>query len=119
MDKARYTPLEQLPDSKHLDDLEARSIYILREAFNRFENPAMLWSVGKDSSVLLWLARKAFFGRVPFPCAHVDTGYKIPEMITFRDALAEEWGLDLVVAQPLATMGRSYPEGGATRVECC
>ena len=61
-----------------LDELENQSIYILREAFNKFEKLAMLWSIGKDSTVLLWLARKAFFGHVPFPLVHVDTTYKIP-----------------------------------------
>ena len=62
----------------YLSKLENQSIYILREAFNKFENLAMLWSIGKDSTVLLWLARKAFFGHVPFPLVHVDTTYKIP-----------------------------------------
>ena len=62
----------------YLSKLESQSIYILREAFAKFENLAMLWSIGKDSTVLLWLARKAFFGHVPFPLVHVDTTYKIP-----------------------------------------
>ena len=55
----RYTPRDQMPDYSHLDELEAQSIYIMREAFNKFKNMAMLWSIGKDSSVMLWLARKA------------------------------------------------------------
>ena len=71
----------------YLSKLESQSIYILREAFNKFENLAMLWSIGKDSTVLLWLARKAFFGHVPFPLVHVDTTYKIPSMIEYRDRL--------------------------------
>ena len=71
----------------YLSKLENQSIYILREAFNKFENLAMLWSIGKDSTVLLWLARKAFFGHVPFPLVHVDTTYKIPSMIEYRDRL--------------------------------
>ncbi|MBI3445765.1 MAG: phosphoadenosine phosphosulfate reductase family protein, partial [Magnetospirillum sp.] len=74
-----------------LDALEAQSIYILREAFNRLDKIAMLWSIGKDSNVMLWLARKAFFGHVPFPVLHVDTHHKIPEMIEFRDRVAKEW----------------------------
>src|SRR6059036_1865379 len=82
-----------------LSKLENQSIYILREAFNKFENLAMLWSIGKDSTVLLWLARKAFFGHVPFPLVHVDTSYKIPAMIEYRDRVAREWGLDLLIAQ--------------------
>ena len=56
----------------------------------------MLWSIGKDSTVLLCLARKAFYGHVPFPLVHVDTHYKIPEMIEYRDRLAMEWNLDMI-----------------------
>jgi sulfate adenylyltransferase subunit 2 len=69
---------------KHLRQLEDQSVYILREAYKHFDNLAMLWSMGKDSTVLLWLARKAFFGHVPFPLLHVDTSYKIPAMIEGR-----------------------------------
>ena len=65
----------------HLDELENRSIHIIREAYSQFKNLCMLWSIGKDSTVLLCLARKAFFGWVPFPLVHVDTHFKIPEMI--------------------------------------
>src|SRR5690348_9920919 len=81
----------------HLDALEAQSIYILREAFSRLKNLALLWSLGKDSNVMIWLARKAFFGRVPFPALHVDTGKKFPEMYAFRDHYGKEWELDLRV----------------------
>ena len=81
----------------HLDELEAQSIYILREAFARLKKLALLWSLGKDSNVMIWLARKAFFGRVPFPAMHVDTGKKFPEMYAFRDRFAKEWDLDLRV----------------------
>ena len=80
-----------------LDHLEAQGIYIFREAFNRLDNIAMLWSLGKDSNVMMWLARKAFFGHVPFPVVHVDTEKKFPEMIRFREEKAKEWGLNLVV----------------------
>ena len=62
----------------HLRALEDQSVYILREAYKNFDNLCMLWSMGKDSTVLLWLARKAFFGHVPFPLVHIDTSYKIP-----------------------------------------
>ncbi len=105
----------------HIDILENQSIFILREAFNKFENLAMLWSIGKDSSVLLWLARKAFFGHVPFPLVHVDTTYKIPEMIAFRDQLVKEWNLQLIVGQNEDALrrGQTFPHGKATRVECC
>ena len=61
--------------SGDLDALESQSIFVLREAFNRIDRLALLWSVGKDSNVLIWLARKAFFGRAPFPVMHVDTSY--------------------------------------------
>src|SRR5512142_1380539 len=105
----------------YLSKLENQSIYLFREAFTKFENLAMLWSIGKDSSVLLWLARKAFFGHVPFPLVHVDTTYKIPSMIEYRDRLAKEWKLELIVGKNEAALqeGRTYPNGKATRVECC
>src|SRR5215203_1896487 len=83
----------------HLDQLEHRSVHILREAYTNFKNLCMLWSIGKDSTVLLWLARKAFFGHVPFPLVHIDTAFKIPEMITYRDNLAAEWNLNLIYGQ--------------------
>ena len=80
----------------HLDQLESQSVYILREAYARIDKLAMLWSLGKDSNVMVWLARKAFFGRVPFPVMHIDTGKKFPEMYAFRDRYAVEWGLNLI-----------------------
>ena len=69
----------------HLDRLENRSMHIIREAYSEFKNLCMLWSIGKDSTVLLWLTRKAFFGHVPFPLVHIDTGHKIPEMIVYPE----------------------------------
>ncbi|MDT8396817.1 MAG: sulfate adenylyltransferase subunit CysD [bacterium] len=102
----------------HLERLENQSIYILREAYKNFANLCMLWSIGKDSTVLLWLARKAFFGHVPFPLVHIDTTYKIPEMIEYRDRLAKEWGLNLVVARNEKAIAEGmHPDRG--RVECC
>jgi sulfate adenylyltransferase subunit 2 len=83
----------------HLDQLEQQSVYIFREAYKHFERLCMLWSIGKDSTVLLWLARKAFFGHVPFPLVHIDTSYKLPEMIQYRDRLAVEYRLQMVVGQ--------------------
>jgi sulfate adenylyltransferase subunit 2 len=80
-----------------LDELEAQSIFIFREGFARLKRLALLWSLGKDSNVMIWLARKAFFGRVPFPVMHVDTGKKFPEMYAFRERYAVEWNLDLIV----------------------
>jgi sulfate adenylyltransferase subunit 2 len=76
-----------------LDELEAQSIFILREAVNRLQPLGMLWSIGKDSNTLLWLARKAFFGRVPFPVILLDTGNEFPEVYQFRDRIIREWGL--------------------------
>jgi len=101
-----------------LDALENQSIFILREAFNRLDKIAMLWSIGKDSNVMLWLARKAFFGHVPFPVVHVDTHHKIPEMIEFRDRVAREWNLPLVIGSNDAALAAGMgPHRG--RVECC
>jgi sulfate adenylyltransferase subunit 2 len=82
---------------EHLQRLEAQSVFILREAFSRLEKIGLLWSLGKDSNVMVWLARKAFFGRVPFPVMHIDTGRKFPEMYAVRDRYAKEWDLDLLV----------------------
>jgi len=82
----------------HLKLLEAESIQIFREVAAEFDNPVMLYSVGKDSSVLLHLARKAFYpGKIPFPLMHVDTTWKFQEMIEFRDRMAKEYGFDLLV----------------------
>lgn len=80
----------------HLNSLESKSIYIFREAFNRMEKIALLWSLGKDSNVMVHLARKAFFGHVPFPVLHVDTERKFPEMYEFRDHYVKEWGLNFI-----------------------
>jgi sulfate adenylyltransferase subunit 2 len=101
--------------------LENRSIHILREAYSEFKNLCMLWSIGKDSTVLLWLTRKAFLGHVPMPLIHIDTSYKIAAMIEFRDRLAREWKLDMIYGQNRAALdsGTTYPEGKATRLECC
>ncbi len=82
----------------HLEVLEAESIQIIREVAAEFDNPVMLYSVGKDSSVLLHLVRKAFYpGRIPFPLLHVDTTWKFKEMIEFRDQLAKKYDFDLLV----------------------
>jgi sulfate adenylyltransferase subunit 2 len=95
--RQRPAPADQMARMDRLDELESQSVFILREAFARLKRIALLWSLGKDSNVVVWLARKAFFGRVPFPVMHVDTGKKFPEMYAFRDRYAGEWGLDLLV----------------------
>jgi len=82
----------------HLQQLEAESIHIIREVVAEFENPVMLYSIGKDSAVMLHLARKAFYpAKLPFPLMHVDTTWKFREMIEFRDQMAKECGFDLLV----------------------
>jgi sulfate adenylyltransferase subunit 2 len=104
-----------------LDELEAKSVHILREAYREFKSLCMLWSIGKDSTVMLWLARKAFFGHVPIPLVHVDTSFKIPKMIKYRDDLALEWNLNMVVGQNKKAIAekQTYPDGNITRLECC
>jgi len=104
-----------------LEQLENRSIYILREAYNQFKNLCMLWSIGKDSTVLLWLARKAFFGHIPFPLIHIDTAYKMPEMIEYRDRLALELNIDMIYGQNREALDnkRTFPDGALSRINCC
>jgi sulfate adenylyltransferase subunit 2 len=101
-----------------LEELESQSVYILREAYHHFSNLCMLWSIGKDSTVMLWLARKAFFGHVPFPLVHIDTSYKIPAMIEYRDKLARDWKLNMVVGQnrDALAQGMNHTLG---RIKCC
>lgn len=105
----------------HLTKIEHRSIHILREAYSEFKSLCMLWSIGKDSTVLLWLARKAFFGHVPIPLVHIDTSYKIPEMITYRDRLASEWRLDMIYGQNKRALEekQTFPDNKCSRLECC
>ncbi|GHU39425.1 sulfate adenylyltransferase [Spirochaetia bacterium] len=105
---------------ERLDKLEAQSVFIIREAYKSFKNTGMLWSIGKDSTVLLWLAKKAFFGHVPFELIHIDTNYKIPEMISYRDRLAKELHLRLVVGQNKKALAekRTFPDG-LDRITCC
>lgn len=95
----------------HLDQLEAQSVFILREAYSRIDRLAMLWSLGKDSNVMIWLAKKAFFGAVPFPVAHLDTGLEFDEVYAFRDRYAKEWGLELIAdpCPPLESIDPTLP----------
>ena len=105
----------------NLEQLENKSIHIFREAYANFKQLCMLWSIGKDSTVLLWLARKAFFGHVPFPLLHIDTHYKIPEMIEYRDRLAKEWRLNMIYGQNEEALKnkQSFPDGTVDRITCC
>lgn len=105
----------------HLDELESRSVHILREAYANFKSLCMLWSMGKDSTVLLWLARKAFFGHVPIPLVHIDTHYKIPEMIRYRDELVRDMRLTMVVGANFEALEskNTFPDGAVDRLTCC
>lgn len=97
--------------AEYLQALESQSVYIFREAFNKIDRLAMLWSFGKDSNVMIHLARKAFFGRVPFPLIHCDTGLEMDEVYAFRDKYAEEWGVNLIShpCPPLEETDSSLP----------
>ncbi len=105
----------------HLEKLEAQSVYILREAYREFKHLAMLWSIGKDSTVLVWLARKAFFGHVPITLVHIDTHFKIPEMIQYRDRTALEWNLNMVYGENAEALKnkQTFPDGNVDRLTCC
>jgi len=105
----------------HLEQLENQSIHILREAYANFKSLCMLWSIGKDSTVLLWLSRKAFLGHVPFPLVHIDTHYKIPEMIQYRDRLTQQWHLDMIygVNQKALDEHKTFPDKQTDRLTCC
>ena len=105
----------------HLDELESESVFLLREAYASCRRLAMLWSMGKDSTVMLWLVRKAFFGHVPFPLVHIDTTYKIPEMIAYRDRMVREWRLDMILGinQEALAVKSTYPDGAVDRLTCC
>ena len=84
----------------------------------QFKNIACLWSTGKDSTAVVWLCKKAFMGKIPFPIIHIDTGYKFPEIYTFRDKIAEEWGFNLVVAKNEEALKNGMnPKTG--RLDCC
>ena len=104
-----------------LDALEAQSVYILRAAYRSFKDLVMLWSIGKDSTVLLWLARKAFFGHMPIPLMHIDTSFKIASMIEYRNRFAMEWKLNLIIGQNKKAISqkKTFPDGGLGRIDCC
>ncbi|MCJ7642822.1 MAG: sulfate adenylyltransferase subunit 2 [Desulfobacterales bacterium] len=105
----------------HLDQLENISIHILREAYANFKSLGMLWSIGKDSTVLLWLARRAFFGHVPFPLIHIDTAYKIPEMVRYKDRLTVEWKLTMIygINEAALEAKQTFADGKVDRIACC
>lgn len=101
----------------YLTELVNKSIYIIREAYFEFDRPAVLWSTGKDSTAVLQLCREAFYGAIPFPVIHINTGKKFQAMYDFRDKLAMEWSFDLKVA-----MSQKAIDGVADfkdKLECC
>ena len=103
----------------YLDDLENKSIYIIREAYWEYRDKlAVLWSIGKDSTAMLHLARKAFFGKIPIPVVHIDTSYKFKEIYEFRDEYAKKWELGLVIIrnEDALKFGMS-PE--KNKLDCC
>ena len=95
----------------HLRKLENESVYILRQSYRSIKNIAMLWSLGKDSNVMVWLAFKAFLGKIPFPLVHVDTGKKFKEMYHFREKYEKEWKLKLIRGNcpPIEKIDSSLP----------
>jgi len=103
----------------YLDELESKSIYIIREAYWEYkDNLAILWSMGKDSTALVHLVRKAFFGKVPIPAVHIDTTFKFKEIYDFRDKYTKEWNLNLIVVKnDIALQEGMLPERG--RFNCC
>jgi sulfate adenylyltransferase subunit 2 len=101
-----------MAELQDLSGLEEKSIYILREAKAKFRKLAALWSMGKDSTAMLAIARKAFFGRVPFPVIHIDNGIDFQETYEFRKKLGAEWGLELIVA-------KSVIKDDLSGVRCC
>ena len=104
-----------------LDQLESQSVYIIREAYREFKSIVLLWSIGKDSTVLWWLTRKAFFGHVPMPLLHIDESFEIPEMIVYRDELAKKHKINMLVGQNLKAIKekRTFPDGTLSRLDCC
>jgi sulfate adenylyltransferase subunit 2 len=97
--------------ARELAELEGNAVAIVRDAYRLFAPCCVLWSMGKDSTALLWLIRKAFFGRVPFPVVQLDTAMELPEVYAFRDRIAKEWDLDLVIEQcpPESEMDPTLP----------
>ena len=101
----------------HLDELESQSIYILREAHYHYQKLAMLWSIGKDSTTLLWLCRKAFFGKLPFPVLHIDTSYKFQEIYDFRNKYSKEWGFDVIISRNEKALAEGM--SNEKKFDCC
>ncbi|MCK4330747.1 sulfate adenylyltransferase subunit 2 [candidate division WOR-3 bacterium] len=102
----------------HLSRLENQSIYIIREGYRQYRKVALLWSIGKDSTTLLWIIRKAFYGKIPFPVVHIDTTYKFKEIYKFREEYAKKWNFNLIVAKNEEAIEEGIsPDTG--KFECC
>jgi sulfate adenylyltransferase subunit 2 len=103
----------------YLEELESKSVYIIREAYWEYRDKlAILWSMGKDSTTLVHLARKAFLGNIPIPVVHIDTSFKFKQIYEFRDRCAKKWNLKLMIAKnDMALKEKMSPERG--RFNCC
>lgn len=102
----------------YLEKLENDTIYTIREAYYRFRNIALLWSIGKDSTSLLWLCRKAFFGNIPFPVVHIDTSFKFKEIYEFREKYVKKWNLDLIITKNEKALKEGM-SSKSEKFECC
>ncbi len=102
----------------HLDKLESNSIYIIREAYKKYKKLGMLWSIGKDSTTLLHLVRKAFFGKVPFPVIYIDTGKHFQEMYDFRDKLVKQLNLNLIISSNTEKADKLKIDENS-KIKCC
>lgn len=106
-----------MKELSHLDQLESKSIFIMREAKVKFRKMAMMWSIGKDSTTMLHLAKKAFFGKIPFPVVYIDTGKHFQEMYDFRDECVKKWGLNLIVSKNEDADKQGI--GPKDKIKCC
>ncbi len=108
------------PQKPYIEQLVDKSVFILRETKARFKNPAVMWSGGKDSTLMLELCKQAYFNSVPFPVIHLDTTRKFPEIYAFRDKIAKEWNLDLIVVKPDETeIKKHQPKGAEDEIAAC
>lgn len=106
-----------MPVEQDLKQLEEKSIFILRETKSRFKKPAMMWSTGKDSTTMVHMMRKAFFGKPVFPLIHLDNGLEFAESYAFRDRMVKEWGLNLIVGKMEVKKG--HEDANVSGVSCC